>query len=225
MIRIPQIFTAVLLLAPTLAWAEPSASSGWQVLAQEDGIVVSQRPTKGRKLQEFRGVVEIPADIFEAFAVVNDVTNHPLWMYQVSEAREVQRNSPLLSVLYTRLDIQWPVADRDSVTENEIRIVAPNHIRVEFRRTTRASVPEIKGVVRMPRLRGHYDLKALESGGTRVEYQVDADPGGGIPDWMTALTARDNPLNTLRKLREQVAETRGQYKEFIERWNPGQSQH
>ncbi len=199
---------------PSAAWAE------WREIAREDGVVVSERSAPGRRLSEFRGVTDIPAGVFEVLAVISDVKNHPSWMYEVVEAREVQRNSPLSVVVYVRMDVQWPAADRDSVAANQTRILGPDHARVEFEGATNEAAPEIDGVVRIPRLKGHYDLKALDSGGTRVEYQVDADPGGGLPAWMIALTARDNPLNTVRSLRTRVAATRGQYDEFLKRWDP-----
>ncbi len=72
----------------------------------------------------------------------------------------------------------------------------------------------------MPRLRGHYALTALGPKRTRVEYQVDADPGGNLPDWLITRIGRDDPWYTLRDLRERVAETRGEYADFLRRWDP-----
>ncbi len=68
----------------------------------------------------------------------------------------------------------------------------------------------------MPRLRGHYVLKILDYNKTRVEYQIDADPGGMLPDWLIESASKDIPLNTLTGLKKRVAQTRkaGTYKEF-----------
>ena len=72
----------------------------------------------------------------------------------------------------------------------------------------------------MPRLEGHYALEALGAQRTRVEYQVDIDAGGALPSWLARRTTRDDPLQTLRKLRDRVAETRGRYADFVRRWDP-----
>jgi len=67
----------------------------------------------------------------------------------------------------------------------------------------------------MPRLAGYYHLEVIDAG-----HQVDADPGGLLPDWLVKLTSRKLPIETLVGLRRQVAKTRGKYEAFLKRYDP-----
>ena len=64
--------------------------------------------------------------------------------------------------------------------------------------------PEVEGVVRIPRLAGHYILRYVTETLTEIEYQIDADPGGSLPSWLAELASRDLPYHTIRNLRNRV---------------------
>jgi hypothetical protein len=65
----------------------------------------------------------------------------------------------------------------------------------------------------MPRFAAHYRFRALAGGRTDVEYQIDVDPGGTLPDWLKRLIARDLTHDTLADLRKRTlwALARGEY--------------
>jgi hypothetical protein len=44
-----------------------------------------------------------------------------------------------------------------------------------------------------------------------VEYRVNADPGGSLPDWLVTQTTKDLPLHTLINLRSRVKKMSGSY--------------
>ena len=73
------------------------------------------------------------------------------------------------------------------------------------------------GVVRMPHLDEQYEFTVLGDKVTKVDFKINADPGGWIPKWVAKLVSRDIPYKTLRNLRQQVKKTRGtaEYKPFI----------
>jgi hypothetical protein len=57
----------------------------------------------------------------------------------------------------------------------------------------------------MPFIRGHWILTAVRGGkATEVEYQVHANPGGSLPDWIANLASKKLPQQTLLGLRKQV---------------------
>ena len=53
---------------------------------------------------------------------------------------------------------------------------------------------------------------------TLVEYQVNADPAGELPDWVVEQTSKDLPLHTIVNLRKQVKATKGQYDQWIAKY-------
>ena len=193
---------------------------GWTLAAEPDGIRVEQKTAPGRALAEFRAVAEIDASRWEVLAVVTDVANQPEWMHRLSEVRVLETGEPLRAVLYLRMDMPWPVSDRDVVIDSHTEFPERGRSVTRFALTSHPAHEPVAGVIHMPRLRGHYALTALEPGRTRVVYQVDADPGGDLPDWLVTRIGLNDPWHTLNGLRKRVAATRGEYGAFLRRWDP-----
>jgi len=82
---------------------------------------------------------------------------------------------------------------------------AARKVELDFWSVDDAKAPPVKGVVRMPFLRGHWILWPSADGRTtRVEYQVHANPGGALPNWLVNYVSRDLPFKTIEGLRAQV---------------------
>ena len=109
------------------------------------------------------------------------------------------------------------MADRDVVLRSRIQLIdGEREVLVTFTATEHEAKAPQDGVIRMPFLEGHYHLWAQGPSSTRVEYQVDSDPGGRLPTGLVSRGTRDMPVETLQGLRAQVVRTRGSYAEKIE---------
>ena len=209
----------VLLAADRFAQAR-----GWTLIGKKAGITVTSREVQGRGFPTFRGVGVIAADLFDVLAVLSDIKRHPEWLERAKDVRLVRKINEREYVVYGRTDAPWPVSDRDAVYRSKTAVdLAKKTVTVRFWAVKNASVPKRSGVVRMDNLRGHYIFKALGPKRTRVEYQVDADPGGWLPKWIAKMATKWLPQRTLEGLRRQVKKTAGcaAYKARIARWRAG----
>jgi hypothetical protein len=103
------------------------------------------------------------------------------------------------------------VWDRDVVLDVELDYNADRSaLTIRFRNLDDKLRPAPERVVRMPRLVGFYKLVQLSPHRTKVLYQVEADIGGSIPEWLAREVARDLPYYTLLSLRERVEYARAQ---------------
>jgi hypothetical protein len=212
---------AVALLALSLPAGGAGPDDGWVQDANEKGVVVTTRTEPGRSLPVFRGVGTIDAGVFEILAVMDDITRDTEWMASCSEARIVKRISELSRIEYNRIAAPWPVSDRDTTVRSWVEATpSKGDVWARFQSITAPEAPPVAGVVRMPRLQGFYHLEWIDAGHTKVTYQVDADPGGLLPEWLVKLTSRKLPIETLVGLRKQVAKTRGKYEDFLKRYDP-----
>lgn len=195
-------------------------AGSWVKVLHKDGIVVHSRETPGGDLPTFRGRTVMKASPAEILAVLQDVDRHCEWRPKCADASLVQQISPTQRRTYFRSPAPWPASDRDVVLHTKVEIVEPKtRIRTLFRASKHPSRPPLGGVIRISRLQGHYDLRADGAGNTRVEYQVDTDPGGSVPAWMVVRETQQTPFETLRNLRRQVRKTRGQYAAAVAKWN------
>jgi hypothetical protein len=205
-----QLFRAsLLLLLATLitpARADEPAAGPWQLIKQSDGVVVDRRAVSGSNLKEFRGRGVINAPVAAILAVFSDVPHATEWMDSCSGSRTVADVSDREMLVYNRTRAPWPVSDRDAVLRNTVTFdEAERAVRLDFWSVADERAPPVAGVVRMPFLRGHWILWPASDGkSTRVEYQVHANPGGRLPDWLVNYVSRDLPFRTITGLRAQV---------------------
>jgi hypothetical protein len=207
-------FIAASLAAPTIARADASKDDNWQQIKQSDGITVYRHVVEGSPLKEFRGRGTVDAPVAAILAVFNDVPHATEWMDSCNGSRSVADLSDSEKVVYNRTHAPWPVADRDAVLHNVARFdAAERRVELDFWSVDDAKEPPVKGVVRMPYLRGHWILwPSTDRQTTRVEYQVHANPGGALPNWLVNYVSRDLPWKTIEGLRAQVK--RRHYPEF-----------
>jgi len=187
----------------------------WEEVSNKDGILVQRRTVEGYKLKEFLGRGLVQAPIGRVLAVIRDANRRGEWMPACADSHLVEENLATRTQLaYHRTKAPWPVSDRDSVNRAEM-IVEPTKHRVflPFEAVSLPEVPPKKGVVRMPFMRGHWVLTPVDGGkATEAEYQVFANPGGSLPDWLANLASKTLPRETIAGLRKQV--TRASYPEF-----------
>jgi hypothetical protein len=189
-----------------------ATGASWTTITREKGILVSTRVEDGRQFPSFRGIGRVDASIWEILAILEDADVHHTWMHDCSDSRLVEQVADDRQIVYNRTDAPWPVADRDIVLHSTYEPTRDGkQLWARFRQTTHASIPVIEGVVRMPTLEGHYHLVAIDDSHALVEYRVNADPGGALPDWLVEQSTKDLPLHTLLNLREQVKAKRGAY--------------
>jgi hypothetical protein len=200
------------------------ASAGWEKIAKGNGILVFKKEVQGRDLPVFKGVGVLDENIFDVLAVLHDAPRRVEWVHKCIDSRMLKQVNELDRVIYNRTTAPWPISDRDVIVFAKVAIDRPNQtVKVSFKTVDYPGFPEVDGVVRMRRLRGFYEIKALSDRKTQVTYQVDADPGGLLPAWLIKLASKDLPLKTIMKLRKQVRKTRkaNTYREFLERWQEG----
>jgi hypothetical protein len=209
------------LIAFSLLAAGPRAADAgdWEIILDRDGIVVSRRSVEGQDLPQLRAVAEVPGTPYEVLAVLLDVQQHVAWSPDCVESRIVQRLSQWRSRAYTRIHTPWPLADREVVVENDVFFIEPpSKLKVTFRSVAAPEVERRRHVIRMPRVSGFYAIEATGDGRSRVHYELDADPGGNLPDLFISLQSSRNPFRTLTGIRRQLERTRGQYDQQIERF-------
>mgnify|MGYP004000289011 CR=1 FL=1 len=214
----PALFLATAIIAIS---ATPSTvlAASWLPVTYEDGIAVYTKDVPGRGFPTFRGVGMIEADIFDVLAVISDIKRHPEWMSRCKESRLLDKKSETEYIVYTRTDAPWPVSDRDAVFHSKSTVnIADKEVIVRFWAVRSNRMPKVNGVVRMVELNGRYKLKAWGKGRTKIDYMVDANPGGMIPTWMAKMATKKMPLITIQKLRKQIKRTKGKYAERIARW-------
>jgi len=194
-----------------LAGSLPAAghAADWTVVAETDGIVVSQRMVDGRRFPQLRAQAEVRGTPDEILAVLLDVPAYRQWVPDCAEATVLRRTGAWRRLIYTRTKLPWPVLDREAIIDQEVFFVrASTLVKVFFQAVPAPEVPRAAGTVRTDFAEGSYTIEALDADRSRVTYLVEADPGGAVPDWLVRMQSRRNPLGTLSGLRRRLEQIR-----------------
>ncbi len=194
-------------------WLAPWAGRGdsprgtWTQVDDDDGIRVWRLDVPGQDLPGFKGETVIPRSIADIVTELKQVEHHTEWMHRCAASQTIQRFDDEHVIIYNRVDVPWPVWDRDAILDTQFSAQSGGRLVVlTFKNIDPTLRPTPTRVVRMPRLEGFYKMWQLTPTKTKVVYQVEADVGGAVPKWMAARVARDMPYETLAALRKRVIE-------------------
>lgn len=201
---------ALCLASLAIALPARSHAAAWETIATRDGIVVSRRMIENRRLPQLRAQGEVRGTPQEILAVLLDVPAYRKWVPDCAEARTLERTSASRSLIYTRTNLPWPVADREAIIDQEVIFVRePTLLKIVFQAVAAPEVPRARGTIRTNFAVGSYTIEAIDGKRSKVTYEVDADPGGALPDWLVRRESTRNPLETIAGLRRQLDRTRG----------------
>ena len=208
-----------MLVAMSLAVAAPAWAQSWKKLSSEDGIIVEIREVPDQELPDLRGTVVIKAELYEVAALIEDVDHTCDWAKRCMGSRVLKRINDAEMLFYSRTVAPWPVQDRDAALHAlATGIDRGDEVTMKFETIQTSLMPPIDGVVRMPTMRGHYKLWRIDDQNTRVEFQVHADIGGNIPNWLSAMLSKSIPYDTLAGIRRHLPKARARYAETVAKW-------
>lgn len=204
------------LLMSSFVFAQASSPVGeWEMEAHDEDkdIKVYTRSVGDSPLKEFKGVTHINAPVEAFVALLRDPDVATSWMHDVVEFKVMESPSETENLVYTINKTPWPVTDRDAYILSEMS--ADEHGVVTTTLTAQPSYQaENEDYIRMPALSGHWKFTPQENGVVEVEYQVHANPGGSLPNWLVNAIVVDTPLNTLSNLRDIIQDEKYQNQSF-----------
>jgi len=200
------VFGASVLAGAPSPKENAAAEPEWEELFTEEGIKVWKREIPGTSLVEFRGRGLVEAPIRRLAAIIRHDERKVEWMQNCVNAFTVEHYGPGHMASYNRTGSPVPlVSDRDVVVEGKTQMFpAEKRVLVHFEKIDHAKMPPIDGVVRMPRLRGYWDMKQIDGHTTELTYQIQADPGGLLPKWVVNWASKKLPYHTIANARKQV---------------------
>lgn len=198
------LLTAALLLPASAAVAvlPVGLSDGWELKRDGDEMWVYTRDRVDSEIKEVKLVMNVDATIPAINAVLNDATRQPEWVFKCSEARDLGGDIATGWYYYSRIDMPWPMDDRDvvgKVTGERSGAIYTSHTVAAPERT-----PEVEGVVRITDFDVDTAYRDLGGGRTEVTYRLHSEPGGKVPDWLVNLFVDKGPVETMTRLRDLV---------------------
>jgi len=196
----------VLLLSSLFSFSANAGTSAWELEEEEKDInlKIFTREVGGSNLREFKGEMLVKAQMSTIAALLLDSQSAPKWMHQCVKFEVIEQVDPLTAIVYFINGAPWPVSDRDAVVKS-VMTQDPESLvlKVEIG-VVDDLVPEDDDYVRIPQMKGFWLFEPKETGQILVTYQVHANPGGSLPDWLANSVVVDTPLNTMSNMAEML---------------------
>ena len=99
-------------LAQVPGWGQ--AQGGFILEAEEDDVRVYVRPEPNGEMS-VRVATTARSNVPSVLAVLDDAPNYPQWVHRCAEAYVVSGGTPLMYTYYSRLNLPFPLKDREVV--------------------------------------------------------------------------------------------------------------
>lgn len=180
------------------------AQDKWSLSVNREGIQVYTRPIENSKIKAIKVVTNLQAASSQVVAAILDIQTCNEWVYHSTENVLIKQISPLELIYYSRVDVPWPVEDRDYVVHIEVEQDPGTKVITVNSPCIPGYVAEKKDIVRISHTVGKWTITPLGKNQVRAEYMLEVDPMGNIPAWLTNLFATKGPLETFRNLKVHV---------------------
>lgn len=177
----------------------------WKLKVNKDGIEIYTKPSiLNANLKAIRVRCVLPATASQLVAIVLDVNTGAEWVYSTKSSTLLKQVSPTEVYYYSEVSLPWPASNRDFVAHLTARQDPHTKVVTIDGPTVDGMVPEKKNIVRVSRSSGKWIITPLPNRSVRIDYTLETDPGGALPAWLVNLFVTKGPLETFRKLKEQV---------------------
>ncbi|MFD2874101.1 START domain-containing protein [Mucilaginibacter ximonensis] len=180
------------------------AQSNWTFKTQSGDIKVYVDKESPMKVKPIKVESTFSATPVQLAAILLDIKNYPDWAYKIKSAAVVKQVSATDLYYYAIVDMPWPAQNRDfaahiSVTQDPatkvITVDAPSIADL---------VPQKEDLVRVKKSTGKWILTPDGAHQTKVTYYLTLEPDGGAPAWIINIFVSDGPMQSFKKLKEQV---------------------
>jgi hypothetical protein len=169
----------------------------WRGDGVTDGVQVERRDVKGSHFDELRlsllsnVSVERLCDAIYPKALPAHLERH-------FKKQELLRETPTDRVTYEQISV--PVfSDRDYVVHTRLEIPgSTGRCAVSFFTEEDPAHPPVDGFVRIPVIRGHWDVFPVEGGKVSVQYRIFSEPGGGVPAFLSRGSQKSTAIDFMK---------------------------
>ena len=200
----PTKILATIVLAGVLA-GMPGATSradsppAWRLDGTYDGVRVDRRDVAGSSFDELRLSIVSSSDLQRLCDAVYPPTlsaklERPFKKQVLLRETTTER--------WTYEQISVPVfSDRDYVMHAKLEQPASSgHCAVAFQTEQDPAHPPAPGFVRIPVVRGHWDIFPVAPGKVSVQYRIFSEPGGDVPAFLARGGQRSSAIDFMKTI-------------------------
>lgn len=161
------------------------SASEWQPEIKKNGIDAYSRVVEGTDILEIRAITVVDARMEVIAEVLRDIPANVEWRPKCVECRLLERHNRNAMTTYTRIDLPWPVSDRDVVIKADTSInLNTGRVVVSLGSVDHYKAPPPDGNVRITEFFSQYYLEYINREQTGIIFTTRVNPAGSIPTFL-----------------------------------------
>ena len=161
------------------------SASEWQPEIKKHGIDAYSRVIEGTDILEIRAITVVDARMEVIAEVLRDIPANVEWRPKCVECRLLERHNRNAMTTYTRIDLPWPVSDRDVVIKADTSInLNTGRVVVSLGSVDHHKAPPPDGNVRITEFFSQYYLEYINREQTGIIFTTRVNPAGRIPTFL-----------------------------------------
>ncbi len=201
----PRLIFSLLFL---LVWKGTVAQSNeWTLVKDEDHIRIYSRKTEGqRALNELKVLTDVKGSLSSIVTILSEKANYPQWVYGCGSAEILEKVSELETYHYQTTEMPWPVQNRDLIIHTIVRQDPETKVVSIDCAGAPEYLPVLKSHIRIRSYHAFWILTPKPGGLVEINYAVNFDPAGSLPDWVVNMVSAEGPMKTVKNLRTRLAD-------------------
>jgi hypothetical protein len=190
------------------------AQSDCELKREKDLLKVYVCKPPDSKLKAVKVSLQVESSLSKIAGMILDVSYYKEWQYATVQASVIKQVSE--NELYYYHEVAAPLVDNRDFA---VRLTIYQDAQTRELTITALSVPDYlprkKGVVRVPYSLGLWKVRPLTHNRVQIDYSVQVDLGGHLPQWIISPLAPKASFETFDSFRKKIPTYKGKPASFI----------
>lgn len=191
-----------------------NAQQDWELKKDENGIKVYTKDIPGSDFKEIKTTTNFNSSLSGIVGLLTDISSHKLWIYRCKESKLIKTVSSSELYYYMETEVPWPASNRDGVIRFKFTQDSISKVVTVASKNINGLMPEIDGVIRVPKFIASWTLTPKKDGTVDAVYQLNVDPAGSVPAWIINMFAVDGPYESLTNMKKLLAKNNYESSKF-----------
>lgn len=175
----------------------------WQLKKERDGIKVYVKDIAGSDFDAFRAEMIVKTTPNAVGKILRNQDQFAHIFPDTETLKILSRDGDKSLIQYSRTAAPWPLDDRDGIYQMTFYPLS-NGGFYSLGKALPDHLPTYDGVVRIRKSKSIWRAEPNPDGSVKISYEVEAEPGGSIPDWLANSAVTEIPFRTMSALRSEL---------------------
>lgn len=194
----------------------PAMAAAWDLVRNdpERDIRVYVRDVQKSSYKSFYAVTRFKTSLGAVVAVLSDVPAMPEWIARMRGVTLLRRSGDNELWVHASYRLPYPFLEREAVLYSTLKQDPQTRVVTITTRSVPGMVGTRKDRLRLINMHSIWKLTPEKNGIVRIEFWGEGEPGGYVPPLLFNYNLPDEPVQTLRNLRQMLVREKYQKRQL-----------